>query len=332
MFSRDTFNGSLQLTALLQRCSNPNFVGCTLNFKLSAKEGANMNTAPERQKSNSLVAILSGDQNSLRQEWMSEMTASVRAGDRMREGDLRAQCEQFLAVFAKTLQSFGKDTKSSGWEPVRTFLEGVSASRAQQGFSPSETASFVMSLKRPIFKRLQEENKYDAASLTMELWTTTEVLDALGLYTVESYIKTREAIIARQQEEMLELSTPVVKLWEGILALPLIGTLDSARTQVVMENLLQSIVQSNSKIAIIDITGVLTVDTIVAQHLLKTVAAARLMGADCIISGVRPQIAQTIVHLGINLQDITTKASLADAFAVALQRTGGALIRNGTSH
>jgi rsbT co-antagonist protein RsbR len=289
----------------------------------------NMNTAPERRKANGLAAIITSDRENLGKEWMSELTVSMRAGDRIKEGDLRTQCEEFLNVFAEALQSPGRDTKAGDWEPVRTFLQGISASRAQQGFSPSETASFVMSLKRPIFKRLQEESKNDGARLGAELWSTTEVLDALGLYTAEQFVKTREAIIARQQEEMLELSTPVVKLWEGILALPLIGTLDSARTQVVMENLLQSIVQSNSKIAIIDITGVPTVDTVVAQHLLKTVTATRLMGADCIISGVRPQIAQTIVHLGINLQDITTKANLADAFAVALQRTGGAVVRNG---
>jgi rsbT co-antagonist protein RsbR len=155
-----------------------------------------------------------------------------------------------------------------------------------------------------------------------ELWSTTELIDSLGLYTAETYLKTREEVIRRQQEEMLELSTPVVKLWDGILALPIIGTLDSARTQVVMETLLENIVKTNSRVAIIDITGVPTVDTVVAQHLLKTVTAARLMGADCIISGVRPQIAQTIVHLGINLLDITTKATLADAFAVALDRAG----------
>jgi len=161
-----------------------------------------------------------------------------------------------------------------------------------------------------------------------QMWATTELLDSLGLYTTETYLKSREEVIRRQQEDMLELSTPVVKLWEGILALPLIGTLDSARTQVVMESLLEAIVQTNSKVAIIDITGVPTVDTVVAQHLLKTVTAARLMGADCIISGVRPQIAQTIVHLGINLLDVTTKATLSDAFGLAMHRSGFSFIRS----
>jgi rsbT co-antagonist protein RsbR len=152
------------------------------------------------------------------------------------------------------------------------------------------------------------------------LWTTTVLLDKLGLYTAEVFMKSREDLIRRQQMEMLELSTPVVKMFEGILALPLIGTLDSARTQVVMESLLERIVETGASIAIIDITGVPTVDTLVAQHLLKTVAAARLMGADCIISGIRPQIAQTIVHLGVELGQVSTKASLADAFALALRR------------
>jgi rsbT co-antagonist protein RsbR len=162
----------------------------------------------------------------------------------------------------------------------------------------------------------------DPVRFASALWEVNELIDKLGLMTIASFQNSREQVIVRQQEEMLELSTPVVKLWEGILALPMIGTLDSARTQVVMESLLQRIVETGSAIAIIDITGVPTVDTLVAQHLLKTVTAIRLMGADCIISGVRPQIAQTIVHLGVNLQGISTKATLADALAVALERTG----------
>ena len=157
------------------------------------------------------------------------------------------------------------------------------------------------------------------------MWTATLLLDKLALFTTEVYQKGREALISRQQHEMLELSTPVVQLWDNVLALPLIGTLDSARTQVVMENLLHKIVDTGAAIAIIDITGVPTVDTLVAQHLLKTVAAARLMGADCIISGIRPQIAQTIVHLGVELASVVTKATLADAFAIALQKTGATI-------
>ena len=206
--------------------------------------------------------------------------------------------------------------------PTREVLSEVSRARGQQGFSPSETASFVFSLKEPLFARLRREHTKDAEALAEETRLASGLLDRLGLYTTEVYQKTREDVIVRQQQDMLELSTPVVKLWAGILALPLIGTLDSARTQMVMESLLQKIVETGAEVAILDITGVPIVDTLVAQHLIKTVTAARLMGADCIISGIRPQIAQTIVHLGVNLADITTKASLADAFALALRRAG----------
>jgi rsbT co-antagonist protein RsbR len=186
---------------------------------------------------------------------------------------------------------------------------------------------FVLSLKEPLFTLLRQQLGSDARAIAEETWNATVLLDRLGLYTTEVYQKGREEIIVRQQQDALELSTPVVQLWDGILGLPLIGTLDSARTQVVMESLLQRIVDTGARIAIIDITGVPTVDTLVAQHLLKTVAAARLMGADCIISGIRPQIAQTVVHLGLDLTTVITKATLADAFAVALQRAGLAVVR-----
>jgi rsbT co-antagonist protein RsbR len=219
--------------------------------------------------------------------------------------------------------------QSVAYDPIRVMLEDVSRTRARQGFSSSEIAAFVFSLKRPVFAIVREELVGDS-SMAKEMWAATELLDGLGLYATENFSKWREDTIRRQQEELLELSTPVVRLWTGILMLPLIGTLDSARTQVVMESLLEAIVKANAHTAIIDITGVPTVDTVVAQHLLKTVAAARLMGADCIISGIRPQIAQTIVHLGINLLDLTTKSSLADAFALALHRSGFKAHREGT--
>jgi rsbT co-antagonist protein RsbR len=210
--------------------------------------------------------------------------------------------------------------------PLRTFLDELSRGRAQQGFSPSETATFVFAIKGPLFTRLRAQAP-DAAVLGEDVWAATQVIDSLGLYTTEVYQRGREELIQRQQQDMLELSTPVVTLWDGVLALPMIGTLDSARTQVVMETLLQRIVETGAEIAIIDITGVPTVDTLTAQHLLKTVTAARLMGAECIISGIRPQIAQTIVHLGVDLGNVTTKASLADAFRMALQRTGRVVVR-----
>jgi rsbT co-antagonist protein RsbR len=277
------------------------------------------------QNSNGVAEVLAKHEAAVLDEWIKQMSGATRRADLIKDVDLRSQCSRFLKFLRQGVESGSSDLQTPAWQPVRDQLAEISRSRAQQGFTPTETATFVLSVKKPLFTLLRDQMGNDAGALAAELWATTELIDSLGLFTTEMYLKTREEIIRRQQEEMLELSTPVVKLWDGILALPVIGTLDSARTQVVMEALLENIVKTNSKVAIIDITGVPTVDNVVAQHLLKTVTAARLMGADCIISGVRPQIAQTIVHLGINLLDVTTKATLSDAFAVALQRTGLAL-------
>ncbi len=276
------------------------------------------------QNTAQLVAVLKDNQADLLAEWLREQKAAVtQRKDLMNDNELQEQSQKFLQFLIANLESTQSNTITGpGWTQMRDLLTGISRSRAAQGFSPSETATFVFSFKQPLFSRIQKAHRSDTETVVDLLWHATVLLDKLGLFTIESFLKTREDMIARQQEEMLELSTPVVKLWDGILALPMIGTLDSARTQVVMETLLQKIVETGSEVAIIDITGVPTVDTLVAQHLLKTVAAARLMGADCIISGIRPQIAQTIVHLAIDLSNITTKANLADAFAVALQRTG----------
>ena len=270
-----------------------------------------------------LRKIITQSQKDLLAHWVqAQLGAATLRGDLMKEGELREQSRELLALLQAGVATGDlAQIDGSDWNSVRDFLAKVSRSRAQQGFSPSETATFVLSLKQPLFTLLRSELSKDAQALADEIWATTDLLDKLGLFTVETYVKSREELIQRQQREMMELSTPVVQLWENILALPLIGTLDSERTQVVMESLLQKIVETGALIAIIDITGVPTVDTLVAQHLLKTVAAARLMGADCIISGIRPQIAQTIVHLGVNLSDVTTKASLADAFSIALKRT-----------
>lgn len=270
-----------------------------------------------------LQKILAESHQQLLGEWVqAQLRASTLRSDLMKEGELREQSREMLRLLEIAARN-GDPSRPQGpdWDEIREFLAGVSRSRAQQGFSPTETATFVFSLKEPLFAALRRELARDAQALADEAWVATTLLDDLGLYTTEIFIKSRESIIERQQSELLELSTPVVQLWDNILALPLIGTLDSERTQVVMESLLERIVETEASIAIIDITGVPTVDTLVAQHLLKTVAAARLMGADCIISGIRPQIAQTIVHLGVNLADVTTKASLADAFSVALRRT-----------
>jgi rsbT co-antagonist protein RsbR len=284
-----------------------------------------MSSAPTNQKA-ILSTIVAGNEQTILAEWLKEMSGATRRSDLMNDAELQRQCAQFLALTRRSLEN-SEDFRSPAWDDIRVMLGDISRSRALQGFTPSETASFVFSLKRPFFARIRQEAKSDSELLASLTWIATELLDSMGLYTTEVYQKSREEVIRRQQEELLELSTPVVKLWDGILALPIIGTLDSARTQVVMESLLQGIVQTNSKIAIIDITGVPTVDTVVAQHLLKTVTAARLMGADCIISGVRPQIAQTIVHLGIDLSNITTKASLAAAFSIALHRLGISFVR-----
>jgi len=263
-------------------------------------------------------------------EWMAQLEAlTVRSNVVSRE-QLRKHCQQFLTAFARGTRSGElQNIEHRSWDEVRDLLAEISSSRAKGGSTPSETATFVFSLKQPLFVRLNAGFANDPAALANASWTISSLLDKLGLYTIEVFQRARDQIIVRQQQELLELSTPVVKLWNGILALPLIGTLDSARTQVVMENILQKIVDTGASIAIIDITGVPTVDTLVAQHLMKTIAAARLMGADCIISGIRPQIAQTIVHLGVNLEDVMTKATLADAFVVALERTGTAIIKKG---
>ncbi len=271
-----------------------------------------------------LVSALQSRRQEILANWQRQLEqASPSAKGRLSMKDVGKQAEEFLSLLAGTAQRHAaEDVGSAGWQPVRAFLDDLSRQRVQAGFSSDETATFVFSLKRPVFEALRQECGSDADKFSQEVWAATELLDRLGLHTVKAFQASREEVIGRQQTELLELSTPVVKLWDGILALPMIGTLDSARTQIVMESLLQKIVETESQIAIIDITGVPTVDTLVAQHLLKTVTAIRLMGADCIISGVRPQIAQTIVHLGVDLQGVTTKANLADALALALKRNG----------
>ena len=275
---------------------------------------------------NPLVEVLRKHEADILADWLKEQASAGTRGDIAQDKELRNVSREFLAALNSGLREGDVEASGPGWARAREILSALSASRATQGYSPSETATFVFSLKQPVFSRLRSEIT-DAATLAEAFWTSTLLIDRLGLFTTEAYQKTREEVISRQQRELLELSTPVVELWKDILALPLIGTLDSSRTQVVMESLLEKIVATGASIAIIDITGVPTVDTLVAQHLMKTVAAARLMGADCIISGIRPQIAQTIVHLGVDLSAVTTKASLADAFQVALKRTGASVHR-----
>ena len=273
--------------------------------------------------------VLQQDERAILQSWVDhQVNAPGFRPDRVNRVELTEQSRRFLSLLSGAVASGTDDVNGPGWSGVRQMLEELSRARAQQGFSPSETATFIFSLKQPLFERLRVRYGNDTEGFATAIWRTSELIDRLGLLTAETFQRGREQVIIRQQQELLELSTPVVTLWEGVLALPIIGTLDSARTQVVMESLLQRIVESGASIAIIDITGVPTVDTLTAQHLLKTVAAARLMGADCIISGIRPQIAQTIVHLGVDLGTVITKATLADAFAVALKRLGLAVSRH----
>jgi rsbT co-antagonist protein RsbR len=275
-----------------------------------------------------LAKILTENQEALLEGWLGGMLSRLVRRDKAAEGEIRQQAARFLPLVARAVErGQGYDFDAPAWAEVRQQLAEISAARVRQGFSPTETATFIFSLKEPLFGLLRTTLASDPAALAAEVTDTGVLFDRMRLFTIEEYQRGRESVIMRQQQELLELSTPVVQLWKDVLALPLIGTLDSARTQVVMENLLQKIIETSASIAIIDITGVPTVDTLVAQHLLKTVAAARLMGADCIISGIRPQIAQTIVHLGVNLEDVITKATLADAFLVALKRVGATVVR-----
>jgi rsbT co-antagonist protein RsbR len=273
-----------------------------------------------------LAAIVRQHESQILANWLDLL---VKSGSRsLDRADIEHHARTFIRLLAEAMEADASGRiDGPAWAKVREMLASLSASRARQGSTPSETATFVFSFKEPFFTRLHHEYRSDAEELVRELWTATVLLDRLGLFTTEVFQKSREDIIARQQRELLELSTPVVSLWEGVLAVPLIGTLDSERTQVVMENLLQRIVDTGAAIAIVDITGVPTVDTLVAQHLLKTVGAARLMGAECIISGIRPQIAQTIVHLGVDLGGVATKATLADALVLAMGRVGASVTR-----
>lgn len=275
-----------------------------------------------------LPEILRQHEGEINSNWLREMTSAVRRNDLLPEKQLQSECKEVLSALVEGANSGDVvRLENPAWNNAKELLQSISASRALAGFSPTETASFILSAKKPVFDVIRKDLGGKADELFAEIWNATILIDKLALVTSESFQVSREQLISRQQQDVLELSTPVVKLWDGILALPIIGTLDSARTQVVMESLLGAVVQTNSRVAIIDITGVPTVDTLVAQHLLKTITAARLMGAECIISGIRPQIAQTIVHLGIDLSQVITKAKLSDAFSLALQKSGRAVVR-----
>jgi len=263
--------------------------------------------------------LLGGDQADLLRRWV-EGAAKPMQG-RLTEAELQQTLGELLSLLVPAL-SEGTDVEGPGYASVRALLTELSREWARRGFTPSETASAVYTLKEPLYAAAHSRGDGLETVIAVSRW-----VDGLGLFTFESFVRAREAVITEQSEQLLELTTPVVKLWDGVLAVPLIGTLDSARTQIVMEKLLQALVDTGSEHAIIDITGVPAVDTEVAQHLLKTVVAARLMGAQATISGIRPQIAQTIVSLGIEFGDIPTKASLADALLHALRGSGVDVVR-----
>lgn len=279
------------------------------------------------QEFETLLAAVREEEKDIVESWLSE----ARVTDTGARRTAQTEALDILRHLREALEAGGDPSRfeTAAWAPMRELLGNLSKTRAAKGQSAADTSLFVLALKKPLFASLQRRLADDPQAMAASLWTLSTTVDKLAQHTVGTYQLAREEIIRRQQEELLELSTPVIKLWHGVLAVPMIGVLDSSRTQMVMEALLQKIVDTGSELAIIDITGVPTVDTLVAQHLLKTVTAIRLMGADCIISGVRPQIAQTIVHLGIDLQGVRTKATLADALAMALQQTGWRISRDG---
>lgn len=267
---------------------------------------------------NKAVSIFQKKKKTILETWTTLQIADEGLReDLMSNEELRIQSDELLTALIDKLNDNNIDSgKTDDFDTVIDILSGITVSRAKQGFSPRETGNYVFSLKEALLKVLQQEIK-DPQELYEQSMKVTKLIDSFGITTFETFIKGREEVILRQTDEISEISTPVIRVWDGILALPIIGTLDSARTQIVMENLLQEIVETGSSIAILDISGVPAVDSLVAQHLIKTVSATRLMGAECIISGIRPEIAQTVVHLGIDLSQIITKASLASALNTA---------------
>jgi len=267
---------------------------------------------------NEAIKVLQKKKKSIQETWMKfQLTDETLRDDLMTNDDLRKQSEELVDVLVSSLDDTNiDDPRNAGFDGVVDILSALSISRAKQGYSPRETGVYVFSLKDALLHVLQQEIK-DPQELYVQSMKIIKLIDSFGVTTFETFIKGREEVILRQTDEISEISTPVIRVWDGIVALPIIGTLDSARTQIVMESLLQQIVETSSSIAILDISGVPAVDSLVAQHLLKTVSATRLMGAECIISGIRPEIAQTVVHLGIDLSGIITKSSLASALKTA---------------
>jgi rsbT co-antagonist protein RsbR len=269
------------------------------------------------------VSFLKKNKKQLLEAWMrNQLADSTLRDDLISNSELGSQSEELISALLQSLGTGDLDLESGIFQPVIDILSELSITRARQGFTPRETSLYILGLKQAFYSMLEKELQDDPANLYQESLAINNLLDSMSIITMETFIKGREEVILRQTDEISEISTPVIRVWDGILALPIIGTLDSARTQVVMENLLQQIVETGSRIAILDISGVPTVDSLVAQHLIKTVSATRLMGAECIISGIRAEIAQTIVHLGIDLSNINTKGTLASALKLAYSMLG----------
>ncbi len=270
------------------------------------------------------VDLLLNKKKEILDAWVkAQLESDTLREDLISLGELRAQSAEFLDEFIKAIRSGNLDNiDTSEYLRLKEILRELSESRAQQGFSPSETATYVFSLKGTLLVFLQKQFSQKSEVLAAQVIQFNQLLDKLGLFTFVSFTKMREGIITRQQQEILELSTPVIQVWDRILAIPLIGILDSGRTQIIMENLLKEIANTGAQITILDISGVPAMDTLVAQHLMKTVKAAKLMGAECIISGIRPGIAQTIVYLGVDLSDVKTKATFAGALKLAFDMLG----------
>ena len=274
-----------------------------------------------------ILAILEADFNGIIEEWLgTQVSEGVKRSDLFSDSESRSQNAELLKAFSKGVRAGVVDAEfdleDTAWEDLRAVLADVTKERVNRGVTPTEMATFVLALKSPLFSRLEAMLSDDPSSLIQEVMLVTRLVDAFAIYTNEVFIEERELIIERQREEMMELSTPVVELWDRVLTLPLIGTLDSARAQEVMENLLQTILERQAEVVILDITGVGTVDTQVAQHLLRAAAAVRLMGAECIISGISPMIAQTMVQLGIDVGTVPTRSSIRTALADALKTVG----------